>query len=451
MNRIRITSIALVSILFFARAAQAAPVCTAQPGALPNPATTPGTKNPNIPIEHIVVIMQENHSFDQYLGKLTLPQFYGSAIDGITDALTYPDEHDKPAAPYHETELCIDDVGHEWDPQHRMWNQGKNDRFLLENGKRAIGYFDHTDLPFYYSLANEFATADRYFCSSLTQTIPNRMYLFAGTSFGHIANDIPKNTSEFAQPTIFDLMTKHGVSWKYYSDNKLIGYTALFQPMLHANIQKMQKISDFEKDLANGTLPQVVFIDSLMENEDEHPNANIQVGQKWVADRVLALLNSSYWKNSVLFFTYDENGGFADHVPPPEACVPDAIPPMLKSNSEPGVFDRLGFRVPFIAVSPYVKRHFVSHVTYDHTSILKFIQTTHNLPALTFRDANADAMLDLFDFKNPRYDLPKLVSANIDSARFCKPPHDSDELTLLKELEKRGLNSLRPPIDKKYP
>lgn len=115
-----------------------------------------------------------------------------------------------------------------------------------------------------------------------------------------------------------------------------------------------------------------------------------------------------------LFLTWDEHGGFWDHVPPPAACVPDDIPPMLSSGDEPGAFDRYGIRVPVVVVSPFARQRYVSHRVHDHTSILRFIETRFDLPALTRRDANADPMLNFFDFKAPTFALPLLPAAAID-------------------------------------
>ena len=126
------------------------------------------------------------------------------------------------------------------------------------------------------------------------------------------------------------------------------------------------------------------------------------------------------WSNTVIFLTYDEHGGYFDHVPPPAACLPDDIPPDLQAGDEPGAFDRYGIRVPMVAVSPFSKKAFVSHVTYDHTSILRFIENRFDLPALTNRDANADPMLDLFDFENPPFVTPpRLPDAVINPRKAC--------------------------------
>ena len=135
---------------------------------------------------------------------------------------------------------------------------------------------------------------------------------------------------------------------------------------------------------------------------------------------IATLFASPQWPRSALFLTYDEHGGFFDHVPPPPACKPDDIAPILESGDEPGEFDRYGIRVPMALVSPFARRHFVSHTAYDHTSVLRFIETRFDLPALTARDANADPMLELFDFQHPRFRKPpKLPKAKIDPKRLA--------------------------------
>src|SRR5207253_8247873 len=155
---------------------------------------------------------------------------------------------------------------------------------------------------------------------------------------------------------------------------------------------------------------------------DEHPCSNIQVGEAWVAQVTDALFKSPDWGSSALFYTYDENGGFYDHLPPPPAVVPDDIPPMLEQGDTPGAFDRYGFRVPVVVVSPYSKAHFVSHRVNDHTSILRFIEVRFGLPALTRRDAAANPMLEFFDFSHPSFATPPtLPDAPIDPAHAAAP------------------------------
>ncbi|MGZ3722170.1 MAG: phospholipase C [Bdellovibrionales bacterium] len=410
--------LSLIALVYFSVSSMAAPLdCSKVAGALPDSSRAAGVADAKNPIEHVIVIMQENHSFDQYFGQLTQSRYYGAEVEGLKPGLGNPDSAGNLVAPYHETSLCPKDPIHGWDGEHKSFNGGAGDGFVRLNGPTVVGYYDQNDINYYYDLADKFAIGDHYFCSALTQTIPNRLYSLTGTSFGIVRNDLPAKPDQYSQKIIFETLNENGVSWKYYCDSA--GYPSLFQPFAAKNKPRFASMAAFQRDLKNGTLPAVVFIDAnAFEGEDEHPAGNIQAGQAWVAARGRELMKSHYWKSTVLFLTYDENGGYYDHVIPPPACLPDNIEPNMTGMREPGRFDRLGFRVPFIAISPYVKHHYVSHNVYDHTSILKFIETKFNLPALTSRDANADAMLDLFDFAHPVMDTV-LVKPSVDTTRKC--------------------------------
>jgi len=192
---------------------------------------------------------------------------------------------------------------------------------------------------------------------------------------------------------------------------------------LFADVQhdpnNVKPISQYYTDAAAGTLPQVSFVESepfgkVNVESDEHPPANVQVGQKLVHDVMSALVNSPNWSSSAMFLTYDEHGGYYDHVAPPAAPKPDNIAPMLQPGDTPGAFDRYGIRVPAMVISPYAKSHVVSHTVYDHTSILHFIETRFGLPTLTNRDAAADPMLGMFDFTKVSHAHPILPDATVD-------------------------------------
>jgi phospholipase C len=393
--------------------------CPFGPGALPAdtlPATAP--HGDRIPIQHIIVVMQENHSFDSYFGQL--PAAGKRDVDGLPADASNPDANGMPVFAFHQPSFCTVDTNHSWTGSHLEYDTGKNDGFVVQNdpdGARAMGYYDESDLPYYYALAKTFAIGDRYFCSLLVGTFSNRFYLMAGTSFGHVRNDM--QAGGFVQPSIFDLLDAHGISWKDYFND--FPYASLFHIKSHANVVNMSR---FFSDAAAGTLPQVAFVDSNIGlvgvETDEHPPSDIQQGQQFVASAVQAVMDSPEWPSSVIFFTYDEHGGFYDHVPPPPACVPDDIPPMHDPNDPdttfPAQFDRYGFRVPVVVISPYAKPGYVSHTVYDHTSILRFIETRFDLPALTRRDANASPMLDMFDFADPAFlNPPALPQATVDA------------------------------------
>ncbi|HXQ20603.1 MAG TPA: alkaline phosphatase family protein [Candidatus Acidoferrales bacterium] len=400
-----------------------APACAFHAGAVPADTLPAGTPHGvAIPIDHIVVVMQENHSFDNYFGRLTA--FGHPDVDGLPADASNPDSNGTAVPAFHQDQYCTADTDHSWTGSHLEFDAGRNDGFVTQNnpdGARAIGYYDERDLPFSYALATTFAIGDRYFCSVLGPTFPNRFYLLAGTSFGHIRNDIAGGG--FSQPAIFDTLSAYNVSWKvYYND---LSYAGLF---FHLKSRvNLVHFANFLSDAAAGTLPQVSYVDAAMgiggTELDEHPPANIQEGQRFAAQAIAAVLSSPAWPHTALFLTYDEHGGFYDHVPPPAACPPDDIAPMLDpSDAEsdfPAQFDRYGFRVPMVMVSPYAKPGFVSHTIYDHTSILRFIETRFDLPALTDRDANAAPMLDLFDFSHPALlDPPPLPTVTVDPAQL---------------------------------
>jgi phospholipase C len=252
------------------------------------------------------------------------------------------------------------------------------------DGHYVMSYYTRRELPFYYFLADTYAISDRYFAPMIGPTDPNRDFMYAATS-----NGITTGGSEMkGVRTIYDALDDHHVSWGVYSSaaprQRNLGWTRS-----HKNVHDEH---DFFDALEDDKLPSVVFIDPGL-NEDEHPPHDVQLGEKFGKKIYDAVTRSNAWKDTALFYTYDEAGGIADHVPPPAACAPSAQLPS---------FDRLGVRVPVTLVSPYAKRGFVSHETHSHTSILRFIELVNDVPALTARDANADAMLDMFDFGTAR-------------------------------------------------
>jgi phospholipase C len=253
-------------------------------------------------------------------------------------------------------------------------------------------------------------------------TYPNRFYLAAATSFGHIQND-PPPAGGWPQPTIFGRLTAAGVSWKVYS---ALFPTVSFFADVQAHRENLLPIERYYADAKAGTLPQVAFVEPkyiapVSQESDEHPPANIQVGQNFTAGVVNALMASPNWSSSAFLLTYDEHGGFYDHVAPPRAPKPDNIAPMLKPGDVNVPFDQYGVRVPFVVVSPFSKPHFVSHRVSDHTSILKLIELRFGLQPLTERDEHANGLLEYFDFAHPRFtNAPPLPAATIDPAKAAR-------------------------------
>jgi phospholipase C len=417
-----VRSLAFLIGVALATIAHAAPAsCPFGPGALPADTLPPGTPHgAAIPINHIVVLMQENRSFDHYFARL-----HGRDIDRPPRNASNPNPlGGAPITLFHQRNYCeVADLDHGWNGTHREWNNGAMDGFAIENadpldpsGSRTMGYYRKRDLKFYHALYRTFAMSDRHFCSVLGPTFPNRHYLVSGTSAGHIRNDL-----EFAtHPSIFESLDTAGVTWRIYASDLPF---ALLYTYVQARQTNISPIAAFYTDAAAGALPQVAFIDPIFfgdesNQNDEHPPNNVQVGQTFVAGVVQAMFQSPNWPDSALFILYDEHGGFYDHVPPPPACVPDAIPPNLLPGDVVAAFDRYGIRVPFVAVSPFARKRYRSHVVTDQTSVLRFIETRFDLPALTNRDANADPLLSLFDFAAPPFMTPpKLPEATIDPDR----------------------------------
>ncbi len=377
-------------------------------------------------IKHIIFFVQENRSFDSYFGKLG--QYKASLglandVDGLPSTAVQLDKNGTAVHPYHYQTTCVENTSPSWNPSWDDWNGGKMDRFVNvtelpstidPNYHRAMGYYDQSDLPYLYELAAQFATSDRFFEPVMSATIPNRMYIFTGTSFGHIYPD-PPPSGGFTQKTIFRLMTDHGVNWRYYyQDNSIFlgQFSDWNDPAIRDHVFN---IDDWYKILADpnadSLLPSVIFIEHAAASElDEHPGSNTQAGAARGEQIVNALLKSAAWKSSVFIYTYDEFGGLYDHVPIQAAPAPDNIAPIctpgFDSHCEPGDFAHTGFRIPLVVISPWVKAHFVSRKVRDTTSILKLIETRFGLPSLTARDAAADDMTEFFDFSNPAWQTP---------------------------------------------
>jgi phospholipase C len=382
-----------------------------------------------IPIDTIVVVMMENRSFDHLLEAL--PAFGQPDADVAPAGVTNNDTDGTPIASFHLSPYCFDDPNHGWKEVHMEWDSGAMDGFVTANnyngdpsipadGKRAMGYYTDADLPWLYSVANTFALADRNFASLLGPTFPNREYLYAGTTFGHTGNAVFTND----EPTIMQALNTANVDWREY--NTTLPGLEIFAATYIANFDHQSSIDQFYTDAAAGKLGQVNFVDpdlysnNFGERNDFHPPGDIQGGQKFMHDVVDAVMKSPQWPHAAVILTFDEHGGIYDHVPPPPACAPDAIAPQLSPGDPPGDFKTLGVRVPLIVVSPYAKKHYVSHSVFDHTSITRFIETRFGMPALTARDANADPLSDLFNFKTVQFAAPPpLPDATIDAQKLA--------------------------------
>lgn len=460
-------------------------------------------------LNHIILFAQENRSLDHYFGYMRaywaangiadrsfdgLPQFNPASgiapLQGPAPSIPGCDPSDpdgadvctpdanNPVTSFHMGSVCTEELSPFWNESHLDWNdnfsypntiapllngfvesagndarqyyQSVNDK----NGLRAMGYFEDSDLNYYYFMASNFATSDRWFSPVMSRTQLNRMYLIAATSQGY-AYPIGSNSMDQAQLTatpIFEELQNAGVSWKIYldADNTscanmtgdeqseclLKGYSYLNQFTYENTIldsagqtpdllRNIVPVTQFTTDAQNATLPQVALIEpASAQGLDEHPSdsdqypEDIQAGAAYAARLINTLMTSPSWKDSAMIFTYDEAGGFYDHVQPQSAAVPDqyAYPIDLEptdrcegADATSGVcsFAMTGYRVPVIVISPFAKKNYVSHTVYDTTAVLALIEKRFGVRALTNRDkSQADMSTDFFDFADMPWATP---------------------------------------------
>ena len=389
-----------------------------RPESLPYPGKAAGTAS--MPeIQHIVVLMMENHSFDNLLGMVAHQVAGRRSVDGWRFRHGKPvdfnlDASGNKVVAQHATSPCQLDgePSQSWNASHESYDNGLNGGFVKASGPVAMRFWDKADIPFTYSLVEHFPIGERHFCSVLGQTFPNRCYLFAGTSSGTINDTIapapPPNG------TIWDRLDAHNVDWGiYYEPPSYPSFELVLGSDTPARqATRVHTFGQFLSDVAAGKLKQFTFLDPNYETTSEENPQDIDLGERYIAQVVNALMRAPTWKHTALFITYDEHGGYYDHVPPPAAIPPDSVPPTLTSGDVPGAFDRYGFRVPLVVVSPWARAHYVSRAVEDHTSITAFVERKWNLPAMTFRDANASPMTNYFDFRKPAFlKPPKLAAA----------------------------------------
>ena len=413
-----------------------------RPDSLPFPNRPAGTPAPSLAqIQHIVVLMMENHSFDNLLGMLPSQVPSRAQVDGLTLQSGLPVESNlsptgTPVYARVASSPCQQSgaPSQSWNASHQAWDGGKNDGFVLASGPVAMELWDQSLLPFTYSLARHFPLGERYFCSVLGPTYPNRRFLFCGTASGLTETNLTASLqAPAANGTIFDRLDAHRISWRdYFSDDPSPAIVPSFDRP--SKLGKLRTISHFFADAKAGKLPQLALLEPNYKYSSEEDPQDVQVGEQFVAKVVDALIKSPNWKQTALFLTYDEHGGYYDHVPPPAAIAPDSIAPTPgpgASSLAPGGYDTYGFRVPLIVVSPWAKANYVSRVVQDHTSITAFVERKWNLPAMTFRDANAAPMTDYFDFRKPQ---------------FLKPPALAKAPALTAGLAQCQAAGLTPPL-----
>jgi phospholipase C len=459
---------------------------TGAPGPLPNPGLPAGTDL--LPqIKHIVVLMMENHSYDNYLGML---QGRGDGFrlgrDGEPEAVNR-DTSGQPVRAFHlpATTQRQGVPSQSWCATHQQWAGGQCDGFVTsaedvqaqaaagtsdgdvdpaaDATTTGMGYWCERDLPFYYGLARTFPVADRWFSSCLGPTFPNRRFLIAGTAHGLIDDSSYDLLDYPPAGTIFDMLTAHEIAWadyyplnadqprwRHYARHKTkmarrrmlslgrfhpavargvrkdLQFTADVFPLgIGRYVQHIHGIDQFFADAADGTLPAFSIVDPDFEAYSEENPQDIRKGESFAAEVINAVLNGAGWPNTLLIWVYDEHGGYYDHVPPPPAVPPDDVPgrsaignggplekffrpvfPRLVRRKEnldagPHRYDRYGFRVPAVIVSPYARPDYTCSVVLDHTSVLRLVEEKWNLPALTARDAAANTPLDALDLTSP--------------------------------------------------
>jgi len=336
------------------------------------------------PIRHVFVIMKENHAFDNYFG--TFP-----GAEGLPPGIALPDGQGGTIAPHWIDGNSTGDIPHSREAMLTAWNNGSNDGFAIaasawgpDRALDSMGYYDERQLPFYWSLADEFTLADRYFQPMFGPTIPNRLFSFAGTNAGLETNLIV--FSSFNGLTIFDQLTTKGVSWRYYHEpSSYHSPLPLYFKTLSANgatRSRFVPLDRLSEDIQAGDVAQVTYVDMADSSTiSEHPSQNVSLGEYWTKVLIDLIRSSPIWNTSAIFLTWDESGGYYDHVPPPQV---DSW--------------GLGFRVPMIVISPFSKRGQVDHEIMEHTSILKFIAANWQLSMLTSREDRASDMFSAFDF-----------------------------------------------------
>jgi phospholipase C len=394
-------------------------------------------------IEHVVILMQENRSFDHYFGTL-------SGVRGFSDkhgaaAFTQVGTNGKKQGPFHLPQDCLPDLTHDWGPQHQSWNRGKMNKFLLTHerddvpsvygspagtGVETMGYYDRSDLGFYYALADAFTICDGYHCSVIGPTDPNRLMSMtatidpAGKHGGPlIQTNVGGRTGKFTWATMPERLQAHGIDWKVYSgsggavlDNVLTYFLAYSSgSKLAARGLNPVYPNDFMSDLSSGNLPQVSWVLAPI-LDTEHPGFSGAVQGEIFARQLVETLmsNKKTWEKTALFITWDENGGFFDHVepptPPPGTTGEYLTSKPLPNDSFHGIADGisgpigLGFRVPMLVVSPYTRGGLVCSDVFDHTSTLQFLETRFGVevPNLTaWRRKTTGDLTSAFNFAAP--------------------------------------------------
>jgi phospholipase C len=431
--------------------------CGAVVGGFSSPfAPVPACGSKLSDIENVVIFIQENRSFDHYFGSYR-------GVRGFADqslAFEQPDAANTADPPIGKllpfrlntsttNAACTHDITHDWIVQHQSWNGGAMDGFVssrlaidANDAVLTMGYYTRADLPFYYGVADAFTICDNYFCPVMGPSDPNRLYSMAasidpdGKNGGPVLQTMGVNRASFfgrlTYATMPEQLQARGISWKVYSSpdanilngilsDNVLSYFKNFQnpgSTLYQNAFLPQFPVDFLADAASGNLPQVSWVLASLVDSD-HPPAPSVFGESALSAMLAALMvNPAQWAKTVVFVTYDENGGFFDHVPPVTAppgtpgefVTAPAVPDPTVAGAFPGPIG-LGFRVPMLIASPFSRGGFVSSDLFDHTSILRFLETRFGaeVPNLSaWRRATVGDLTSAFNFAAPDLSIPNL-------------------------------------------
>jgi phospholipase C len=356
----------------------------------------------------VVILCQENRSFDHYFGSIAA-QLGHDGVNGTgfnPPVLEYKDSNGNLYQPYPDTQFCDTDPDHSWEGSHAKWDNGAMDGWVTEENDQtiAIRYFTARDHIYHVTLAKAFSLADHSFCAQIGPTLPNRLYLWSGTSGwnylnpAQVADTLPYDNPSLTAPpplltwpTMADVLDSAGLPWKCYSvaDGSIPSAIGAFNPLIFfesilGNPEKLARatadISEFFLDLAAGTLPAVSWIVTEA-TVSEHPPAPPDMGQLFAARVVQELMASSAWESSVLFLAYDEGGGYFDHVAPK---ILETVP---AGSPEAGTAVGPAFRVPLFIVSPWAPPNTIFKEVVDHTSVLQFIEQTFSVQLDTIDQA----------------------------------------------------------------
>ncbi|GAC1380071.1 MAG: phospholipase C [Marmoricola sp.] len=379
-------------------------------------------------IDHIVVVMMENRSFDHFLGWMP-------GANGKQEGLWFQDRYGSWRSTWHAQrfDTCgYNDPDHSFEGGRIELNGGACDGWLRAglNDIASISYYQQADLPFFGQAAPQWTVFDNYYAAVMAETYPNRFYQHCAQT-----PELHNSTSTVTTPTIWDNLAAAGVSGKYYFGD--IPFLALWGSKY---LSISSPFATFLADAAAGQLPAVSFIDPRFEDEssgtsqDDHPHADIRAGEAFLNQVYQAVTTSPNWSRTALIINFDEWGGFYDHVAPPVASA-DVSP----------VTAQRGFRVPCMLISPYAPRGVVNHDLYDHTSILKMIEWRFGLPALTARDNAANNLANALDFSRapnpvaPTYSVPTFVTTGCDAGVTASANGpESDEWAALKVVAQKN-------------